>query len=154
MTVAQGSVIKIENGTATVKISGDEGCGTCPSRDKCKNIGHTEMETLIPPHINVNVNDRVLVAFSDNPVAAAALLVYLLPIICLIIGAAVGSRLDAARGTNSPIFALGLAVVCFIAPLIAFKLFKRHISGCSVNKAQLLEVYADADDEIFPMDNL
>ena len=141
MTVSQGSVIAINGNRATVKLSDGGGCGNCPSRDKCRDTGHMQMEVPIPPHIKLNVNDRVLLTFSDSPVAAMALLVYLLPLICLIAGAAIGNRLDDMYGTTSPIYALLVAAACFAAPLLAFRLFRRKINGCGRHHPQLLEVY-------------
>lgn len=148
MTVSEGSIIKIEGNKARVRIKADEGCGNCPSRDKCKTTGHLETEVLVPPYLNVAVNDRVLVDFNDSPVAAAALLVYILPLICLIIGAAIGNRLDTFYGTQSPVYALVLAVVCFAAPLALFKLFKRRLKSCGKYNAQLLQVL-DYNDETY-----
>lgn len=141
MTVSHGSVMKISGNRATVKLSDGGGCGNCPSRDKCRETGHMHMEVMVPPHVELNENDRVLLAFSDSPVAAMALLVYLLPIICLIAGAAIGNWLDTLYGTTSPVYALIVAVVCFAAPLLAFRLFRRHIKGCNLHHPQLLEVY-------------
>lgn len=143
MTVSQGSVIVIKGGRATIKLSDGGGCGNCPSRDKCKDTGHMQMEVPVPPHMMLNVNDRVLLAFSDTPAAVAALVVYLLPIVCLIAGAIIGDRLDDLYGTTSPVYTLLLAVVCFAAPLLAFRLFRRRIKGCNLHHPQLLEVYKD-----------
>lgn len=143
MTVTHGSIIVIENGKAKVKLNFDEGCGTCPSRGKCKVADHTEIEVLIPPYMAADVNDRVLLALNDNPVALTSLVAYLLPIVCLIIGAMVGSRLDAAYDFNTPVYTLVLAIVCFLTPLIIFRVFKRRVANCAVNRAQLLEVYRD-----------
>lgn len=146
MTVSQGKVIAINGNRATVELGDGGGCGSCPSQDKCRNTGHMQMEVAVPPRVDLNVNDRVLLAFSDSPVAAAALLVYLLPIVCLIVGAFIGVRLDNHYATASPIYTLALAVICFAAPLLAFRLFRRRIKGCSLHHPQLLEVYQETTD--------
>lgn len=149
MMVSEGSIIQINGNRARVAIKADQGCGNCPSRDKCKTTGHMEMEVLAAPHLNLAPGDRVLLDFSDAPVAAAALLVYILPLICLIIGAAIGSRLDNLYGTTSPVYALALAVICFAAPLAFFRLFKRRASRCGRHNAQILQVlYNDRDIDI------
>lgn len=144
MTVSQGNVIAVNGNRATVKLSDGGGCGNCPSRDKCKDTSHMQMEVPVPPHMALSVNDRVLLAFSDSPVAALALVVYLLPIVCLIAGAIIGDRLDDMYGTASPVYTLALAVICFAAPLLAFRLFRRRIKGCNMHHPQLLEVYQGA----------
>lgn len=146
MTVSQGRVIVINGNRATVKLGDGGGCGSCPSRDKCKDTGHMQMEVPVPPHIHLKINDRVLLAFSDSPVAAAALVVYLLPIVCLIVGAIIGARLDSHYASASPIYTLALAVICFAAPLLAFRLLRRRIKGCSLHHPQLLEVYQETTD--------
>lgn len=140
MTVSYGDIIKIDGDRAVVRLNADEGCGACPSRDRCRQTGHTEMEVDIPSGWTVAVGDEVSLAFSDAPVATAALLAYLLPIVCLIAGAALGSRLDSAYGNASPVYAALLAVVCFAIPLACFRLFRKRVRRCGQQNAQLVQI--------------
>lgn len=140
MTVSQGDIIKVDGNKALVLLNMNEGCGNCPSHDKCKQIGHAEIEVAVPSGWTLHTGDQVTLAFTDTPVAAAALLAYLLPIVCLLAGAGIGSWLDGFFGNASPAYAAVLAVVCFTLPLLFFRMFRGRIHNCGKQNAQLLEV--------------
>lgn len=140
MNVSEGLVIKTHNGGATVQLLQNDGCGACPSRDKCKQTGHMEMQIEVPANAGLAVNDRVLVSFSDTSVARISMIAYLLPVICLIAGGVIGNKLDVMYRHQSPVLAALLAVIGFMVPLVFFYIFKNRINSCPMHNAHLEQI--------------
>lgn len=140
MNISEGLVIKTHKGGATVQLLESDGCGACPSRDKCKQSGHMEMRISVPADAGLTVNDHVLVSYNDASVARTAMIAYLLPVIFLIAGGIIGSKLDILYGHQSPVLAALLAVIGFIIPLGFFYLFKKRINSCQMHNAHLEQI--------------
>lgn len=84
-----GIVRKLNKNTVDVEIHRSSACGeSCASCGLCPG---TETITAAENTLNAVVGDRVIIDMSDKKVLGAAFLVYIIPIIMLIIGYAVGS---------------------------------------------------------------
>ena len=115
-----GEVIGFANGVAKIRLERASGCSGCGSRGTCASGSAVEqvVHMLLPER--TKLGDHVTVAMPASSVALAAILGYLLPLLCLLLGAiaadtAVGGNVAAVIGA-----AAGFVAGLLLARLIAF----------------------------------
>lgn len=85
-----------ENGFASVRATGGEGCGSCACRGACQAIGGgTERKLTAVNQAGATVGDHVLIRIGSGSVLKASFLVYLLPILALLVGSFIGQKYSA-----------------------------------------------------------
>ena len=83
----QGTVVGFADGLAQISLARDADCGGCASRGHCAS-GSTApklIKMLLPEH--TRLGDQVTISTPSSSVALAALTGYLLPPLCLLLGA-------------------------------------------------------------------
>ena len=104
-----GIVTAVVDGTARIHFLRSSACAHCGA---CLTIGETEMEISLPNTLGAKEGDRVAVDLSPKRVVQASLLAYAVPLILLIGGVLLGSRIADWAG-----LALGIAA-CGVGYLI------------------------------------
>ena len=85
-----GLVTSIKDGTAQIHFLRGSACAHCGA---CLSVGDSEMEISLPNTLGAKEGDRVAVDLSPKRVMQASLLAYAVPLILLIAGVLVGSRI-------------------------------------------------------------
>ena len=119
MATEEGIVIKLDEGSALVRATKTGACESCSARSSCHVLGGgTEMEINAVNVVGAQVDDRVVLSFDTTSLLKASFLLYIVPIIALMFGAAVGHmvsiplQLDPSTGSCVVSFLFfGLSVV-------------------------------------------
>lgn len=104
-----GVVTALEGDVAVVRFQRSEMCSRCGA---CLAIGEKELETRVANTLNAKVGDLVEVRLAGNRILQASALAYVVPLLLLLVGVWLGSRI-------SDLFALLLGVGgCAVAFLV------------------------------------
>lgn len=129
-------VTRTEEGHAFVKVSENPGgCGRCHEEGGCSTGVLTQIfkrqscrEFRLPNDIGARQGDRVLVSLEDGATLKAALAVYMLPVVCVLAGAWIGTWLDGGRGSD--LMATVGACAGFVVSLFLVGVYRRrHAAG-------------------------
>lgn len=127
----RGIVTRVEGTYALVEVrpmSG--GCGRCHEAGGCGS--HLLNEALRPQRMNsyrlmngigARIGDAVMISVPEGAVLRVALLAYLLPVLCLIVGAAIGTSV---YGEDR--FALAGAVIGLMTGLLLLRLLQPRLA--------------------------
>ena len=85
-----GIVTAINGGDAQIRFLRGSACAHCGA---CLTVGESEMEIALPNTLGAKVGDRVSVDLSPKRVVQASLLAYAVPLVLLIGGVLLGSRI-------------------------------------------------------------
>lgn len=95
MIEEQGTVIAVDNETITVEINRSSGCSGCQASSGCgtsildrvfrRSKVQTTVTNKLKPTTNIQVNDRVIIGLQEGGMIRAALLLYIVPIITMIV---------------------------------------------------------------------
>lgn len=85
-----GLVTAINGGNAQIHFLRGSACAHCGA---CLTVGETEMEISLPNTLGAKVGDRVDVDLSPKRLVQASLLAYAVPLVLLIAGVMLGSRI-------------------------------------------------------------
>ena len=94
-----GQVIAEEGDTVWVQTQSKTGCSSCKVSSTCgsgivnKAFSHKVFVTPLKNSINAHINDEVEVGINEDLVLKASLVVYMLPLVCLILALAISSFL-------------------------------------------------------------
>ena len=100
-----GLVTAISGGTARVRFLRGSACAHCGA---CLTVGDSEMEISLPNTLGAKEGDRVAVDLSPKRVVQASLLAYAVPLLLLIAGVLIGSRIADWAGLTFGIAACGI----------------------------------------------
>lgn len=100
-----GLVTSVKDGTAQIHFLRGSACAHCGA---CLTVGDSEMEISLPNTLGAKEGDRVMVDLSPKRVVQASLLAYAVPLVLLIAGVLVGSRIADWAGLILGVAACGL----------------------------------------------
>ena len=100
-----GLVTAINGGIAQIHFLRGSACAHCGA---CLTVGETEMEISLPNTLGAKVGDRVDVDLSPKRLVQASLLAYAVPLLLLIAGVLIGSRIADWAGLALGIGACGI----------------------------------------------
>ncbi|NOZ64121.1 MAG: SoxR reducing system RseC family protein [Caldiserica bacterium] len=131
MRIEVGEVENIRGGWVRIKLGGSSACGECKL---CGNRGDEKI-LEIPDPGNLEVGDRVKLSVPEGRVAAFSLLSFGLPLVFLLVGAALGFSFFKQEGLQV-LSALGMFIIgVFIAMGISRSKWKKTVS-----RVKILEV--------------
>jgi sigma-E factor negative regulatory protein RseC len=79
----EGEVTALQGNRATVKIEANKGCERCRL---CKRLSDTEMIVHAYTVKPVQIGERVVLGFRPGVIVQSAFILYLIPLICLVLG--------------------------------------------------------------------
>ncbi len=119
-----GEVIGFERGMAQIRLERESGCSACGSRGSCASgSAAAQVIHMVLPE-RTRLGDQVTVSMPSSSVALAALLGYLLPPVCLLIGAMLAAA--SYEGDAAAVLGAGLG---FVAGLLLARLISRFVFG-------------------------
>ncbi|MEX1303490.1 MAG: SoxR reducing system RseC family protein [Desulfotignum sp.] len=114
MITEHGIVTQATPAVAKIKTKRTAACEGCTSKDSCGTI-HRGQEVFfdVPNTLGVQAGDSVLIGMRTKSALLLTFLVYIVPILCLVIGALTGDALAPFLGINAS----------FLAMVLGFSLF-------------------------------
>ncbi|SEP99762.1 sigma-E factor negative regulatory protein RseC [Ectothiorhodospira magna] len=103
-----------EPGFAWVETERKTACGTCSVNKGCgtsviaKLFGQRRTQVRVIDPVGVTLGDEVIIGLEESALVRGSLAIYILPLVCLLIGAALGQWLWAGYG-ELPVVLAGLA---------------------------------------------
>lgn len=132
MITEYGTVTRTSSGTAWIKTNRIAACEGCTAKDSCGTMHRgQEMVIEVPNTLGVQAGDAVVIGIETKPVMLLTFLVYVVPIICLLIGALTGNALAPLIDINRSFLAMVLGFSSFGA---AF--FVLHKKSAGLNNKQ------------------
>ena len=94
MATEKGIVTKIDSTTAWVKTTKTNACKACAARGSCNVMGGgKEMEVEAINYAKAKVGETVVISFETSPLLKATFMLYVLPVLFLMAGAFIGSKM-------------------------------------------------------------
>lgn len=126
----QAEVTGVEEGYVLVKVSGEGGCGRCNETGGCNSgvltqiFGRKSCRIFrLPNAIGAAVGDQVVLSVADGVTLKTALAVYMVPVLMVLLGAALGTWWG--EGQDLPALAGLLAGLLLSVAFVA--LFRRRM---------------------------
>lgn len=126
-----GEVIGLDNGVAKIRLELASGCSGCGSQATCSSGSARTREVFMELPAGTMVGDQITVSLPSSSVALAAVVGYLLPLLCLLLGAIAA---DTFYGGN--VAAVLGAVSGFVSGLLLARLIAFFALGNSLHHAQ------------------
>ena len=101
-----GLVTSVKDGTAQIHFLRGSACAHCGA---CLTVGDSEMEISLPNTLGAKEGDRVMVDLSPKRVVQASLLAYAVPLVLLIAGVLIGSKIADWAGLVLGVAACGIS---------------------------------------------
>ena len=101
-----GLVTSVSDGTVQIRFLRGSACAHCGA---CLTVGDSEMEISLPNTLGAKEGDRVVVDLSPKRVVQASLIAYAVPLVLLIAGVLIGSRIADWAGLALGIVACGIS---------------------------------------------
>ncbi len=114
-----GTVIAVDGENATVAFKRSKACGDCHA---CISFGTDQAQTVIRNTLGAAIGDRVAIELHQGSVFKASLILYGLPIVLLLAGVLLGSRISDLAGA---IIGIGAAAASFLILRLLEPRFKR-----------------------------
>ncbi len=133
MITENGIVTQVNTSVAWVKTIRSGACESCSSKDSCGTAkGQKTMIVTVDNTLNVEKGDQVVIGLETRPMLFLTFLLYVLPIILLIIGAAIGNGIAPSLNVNPSLPAM---VVGFSFFGLTFYFIRKKYDSLSKNKA-------------------
>jgi len=124
----QGTIVRITEGKAIIRVHTSEGCSTCGAKHACGFMGDGDTRQMEIPlskdQHEFKEGDRITLSFQPQARVFSALMVFFLPVIFLIAGYFLGMKLFAAEG-KAIISAFAALVLAFVILWGLNRLFAR-----------------------------
>ncbi len=132
MITEHGIVTQADSGTAWIKTNRAGACEGCTAKSSCGTMHRgQELVVEVPNTLGIQAGDSVVIGIETKPVMLLTFLVYVVPIICLLLGALAGNALALFIDINRSFLAMVLGFSSFGA---AF--FVLHKKSAALNKKQ------------------
>jgi sigma-E factor negative regulatory protein RseC len=107
MATEKGIVIKTDSTTAWVKTAKTHACEACAARSSCNIMGGgKEMEVQAINQAGAKVGEKVVIYFETSPLLKATFMLYVLPVLFLMAGAYIGSKMASFFHFNASVFSV------------------------------------------------
>ncbi len=114
MITEHGIVTRATSDMVRVKTSRAAACQGCTAKDSCGTMHRGQEMTLdLPNTLGVEAGDTVVIGIQTKPALLLTFLVYVVPILCLVIGALIGDAIAPLLNINAS----------FLAMIVGFSFF-------------------------------
>lgn len=122
MATEQGVVIRTDSTAAWVKTVRTSACQGCIAKGSCHTMGGgNDMEVKAMNEVGAKAGDRIILGFKTTSLLKATFLLYVLPILVLITGAALGQKIAPMFDFNPSAFSAILGFSFFFAAILIVK---------------------------------
>jgi len=156
MLIETGIVSAIQGNNVSVSTQNQLACSSCKAIDSCGNgilekffsgkIFVTEMQNTI----GAKIGDKVRIQIPKNSVTQAALVVYILPLVVMILAALVASSLGASENWSILSSVIGLLLGLFVTKYYNHKILNRE--SYLPKMVLIIDTNADKENRI-PVNN-
>ncbi|SMC27334.1 positive regulator of sigma(E), RseC/MucC [Desulfacinum hydrothermale DSM 13146] len=119
MLTEHGVVQGVQDQSAYVKVERSEACHSCHSQGACKMLSSKEMVVEAANDLGARVGDQVEIGLPTGSFLTMSLVVYFVPVVAFVGGAALGWSKAAVLGLNptlaSVLAGFGAMAVAFVA---------------------------------------
>jgi len=128
MVEAQGQVVKIEEDFAWVETEIKSGCNHCSAKSGCGTgvlsgvLGKRRPQLRVLNSLGVKLGEAVVVAVDESGIVTGSLLLYLLPLLLMIVFAAIGSAL------SGEVWAIILAALGLVSGFLWARVLTRSVA--------------------------
>ena len=128
----QGTVTGFtSSGYAKVIVSRTEACGSCEVKGACQALGGQtqDLELIMANNVAAEVGDIVQLTMAETAIVKASAILYLIPAVCLMLGAAAGYHIAENIGWSpDPVSAAG-SLAGLLAGLIISWVISKQVAG-------------------------
>lgn len=148
-----GRIVALEDGAVWLETVRRTGCGRCDEPGGCGNGARARIarektgrvRALVPEHLVLAVGDIVRVGIPAGTMLRGAMLVYALPVGCLLAGAVIGGRLAGIDSGDADLAGLAGAGTGLLAGFAAVRVLSRRLALNPVAQPVVLRRVDDAD---------
>ena len=142
MPTEEGVVISADDKTALIQTTRSACCEGCQSRHACHTMGGggNEMAVEAINTLGAKKGDQVVVEFSTASLMKGTFLIYMLPIICLMIGAAIGVKLSPLFDFNESTLPALTGFGAFILSILFVVLVGNRLAGKDTYKPRIIRI--------------
>ena len=125
-----GVVVEASGGTAKVKMIRSGSCEACSASGSCKAISSTDNVITVLDNIGVKPGQHVEIEIPSGMFLKATFLTYLMPVIMLFVGAALGGKYGPMvyNGIAEDFWQAIVGVVFLLASAVVIRLYDRMLS--------------------------
>ncbi|MGF1687716.1 SoxR reducing system RseC family protein [Photobacterium japonica] len=140
------TVVACHSGHIVVSCQQQTSCGSCASQQSCgsgivsKALPGRQHKITIPTQQSVNIGDVVEIGLSERSMIHSALLVYVLPLLCLVVGAALGQWWFVSMVGGSELGVILTALSCAALGVGIAKHYAARLEGDSDYQPSLIRV--------------
>jgi len=140
------TVVAVEPGSITVSCQQQTSCGHCASRDSCgtgivsEAVPGRAHQVKITTKKSLTVGQVVEIGLSEQSILSSALLVYVVPLLFLLLGAALGQWWFVELAGTSELGVVLTAVVSAGIGLLIARHYARRLDGNSAYEPSLIRV--------------
>ena len=127
MPTENGIVEKISKGKALVRIQKSSACAGCTARDSCEVTADKQVLIEVSNSVNAEPGNLVEISIPAGTLLKLSLIIYMIPVICLIIGAFAGGIWAQSSGTESSLGAISGAAIAIAASFLVIRRLDRSV---------------------------
>ncbi|SHF79825.1 positive regulator of sigma(E), RseC/MucC [Desulfacinum infernum DSM 9756] len=140
MLTEHGVVQDVRNQSAFVKVERTEACHSCESQGVCKMLSSKEMVVEATNDLGARVGDRVEIGLPTGSFLTMSLVVYFVPVVALVVGAAVGWSKAAVLGMDPTPASVLLGVGAMAAAFLGARSFDRRAGSRNRYRPRIMRI--------------
>ncbi|PSV26539.1 MULTISPECIES: SoxR reducing system RseC family protein [unclassified Photobacterium] len=140
------TVTAVEKGMVTVSCQQQTSCGHCASRDSCgtgivtKAMPGRVHDVKIATQSPLSIGQVVEIGLSERSMLSSALLIYMLPLLFLLLGSALGQWVFVDLAHSNELGVISSAVIATTLGLLIARHYAKRLEGNSAYKPTLIRV--------------
>ncbi|PQJ67835.1 SoxR reducing system RseC family protein [Photobacterium angustum] len=140
------TVTAVEKGAVTVSCQQQTSCGHCASRDSCgtgivtKAMPGRVHDIKIATQSSLSIGQVVEIGLSERSMLSSALLIYMLPLLFLLLGSALGQWVFVDLANSNELGVISSAVIATTLGLLIARHYAKRLEGNSEYKPTLIRV--------------
>lgn len=135
----EGVVIQTDENMARVRIKRSQACGACQA---CARGDSDSMETWALNSCGAKVGDRIWLKISSGELLRGSFVVYILPLLAMLLGLAIGNGLAFFLGLQSKVEQISVLTGILFLGLSLFAIYRygKRIKGSSKFRPQITRI--------------
>lgn len=140
-TTEEGTVIKVDNSTAWVKIIKTASCKCCSAKAFCSSSeNENQMEVEVVNSVGAKIGDRVTIGLQTASYLKISCLLYLFPILSMLVGAIIGEKIASEYLFNKSSLSALFGFLCFLLSLLVVKLASKKLAKKKEYRPKIIRI--------------
>lgn len=143
MSTEEGTITKVANDKAWVRVRRSAMCDACKCKSACSIQGQGNGETMEAEALNTakgREGDRILLKIPTKSLWKLSFILYMLPVIFLLSGVIIGMKMANKYSLEPELGALLLGVVGCILSFLPIKLFARYVKNNKEYTPEIIKI--------------